>query len=57
MRRDDEEDDTFDVDAVAATDADAAMFDDDETDDERLLGKSTLAKLRDQSLFDEDDEE
>jgi len=56
MRRDDEEDDTFDVDAVAATDADAAMFD-DETDDERLLGKSTLAKLRDQSLFDEDDED
>ncbi len=56
MRRDDEEDDTFDADAVAATDADAKMFDDDETDDERLLGKSTLAKLRDQTLFEEDEE-
>lgn len=56
MRREDEEDDTFDADAVAATDADAKMFDEDEDDDERLLGKSTLAKLRDQTLFDEDEE-
>ncbi len=56
MRRDDEEDDTFDAEAVAAVETDVAMFDDDEIDDERLLGKSTLAKLRDQSLFDDDED-
>lgn len=56
MRRDEEDDDTFDADTIAATDADAKMFDADEDNDELLLGKSTLAKLRDQSLFDEEEE-
>jgi small subunit ribosomal protein S2 len=54
MRR--EEDEAFDEEAVEAV-TDDFGFSEDEEDDERLLGQSTLAKLRDQSLFDEDEDE
>jgi ribosomal protein S2 len=35
---------------------DLSKYEDEEEGDERYLGKSTLAKLRDQRLFEDDEE-
>ncbi|KXK53713.1 MAG: hypothetical protein UZ13_00637 [Chloroflexi bacterium OLB13] len=52
------EDESFDDDTVSAA-APVIDYEEEEEDenDERYLGKSTLAKLRDAKLFDEDSED
>jgi small subunit ribosomal protein S2 len=55
MRKD--ADEAFDEETVNEINVGAYDYDEQDDDDERYLGKSTIAKLRDAQLFEEDEDE